>query len=120
MTDDLDSLDKTWEFKGKEILPLSLTRKAHILSLLNLDAFGITDAAAFIFGCTCPADVLRKGRRKPDDFDKRVEEWIEEVGFDSDDYAEAARLFKEILEYSNSNKAIPISDPSLEPDPVGN
>jgi hypothetical protein len=120
MTDDLETLDKTWEFKGIEIMPLSLTRKSHIFSLLNLDSFGVTDAAAFIYGCTCPPEVLRKGRRKPDEFDKKVEEWIEEIQYDSDDYPEAARLFKEIMEYANANKAMPITDPSLEPDPVGN
>jgi hypothetical protein len=38
---------------------------------------------------------------------------------DNDD-EELARIFKEIMDHSESNKAAPVSDLSMMPDPMGN
>ena len=113
-------MDKTWEFKGIEIPSPSYTRKAHIVGLMNSGNFGPTDAAAFLFGCICPEADLRKGRRNPDSFDIMVEEWMEKIEYQPSDYAAAAELFNDIIKHSNSNRAVPIEDPSLAPDPLGN
>ena len=120
MTDTLDAMDQTWEFKGIEILPPSYSRKSNIISLMNAGNFGPTDAATFLFGCICPESELRKGRRKPEEFDAKVEAWMNEIQYGPDDYATAVELFNDIIRNSNSNRAVPVSDPSLEPDPMGN
>lgn len=118
--DQIDTMDQTWEFKGIEILAPSYSRKSNIISLLNSSNFGPTDAATFLFGCICPEAELRKGRRKPEDFDAEVAKWMDKIKYGPSDYAAAAELFSAIMQHSNSNRAVPISDPSLEPDPLGN
>lgn len=120
MTSELESMDKTWEFKGIEINPPSYSRKANIISLMNAGNFGPTDAATFLFGCICPESDLRKGRRKPEEFDAKVEAWMDEIQYNPDDYVLAVELFTDIIKHSNSNRAVAIEDPSLAPDPLGN
>ena len=119
MTPD-DTLHKTWEFKGIEINPLSYGRRANIRSLIMGYPPSPTMFAAAIFGATCEIKTLTKGLRDPDWFTEQVTEWMEKIKLTTDDDAELGRIFRELLDNTEANRAVPITDPSMMADPVGN
>ena len=62
-----------------------------------------------------------RGLRDQAWFDLEVTEWIDLQGFEMADFDETAmNVIKEVMEHSDSNKAVPISDPTMMPDPMGN
>jgi len=114
-----DALSQTWEFKGIEIQPLSYRRKSDVLTIVRRgeSEVGPSDIAAFIYGCICPISELMKGKRNLQWFDNQVGEWMDRIKFCQDDAADAVRIMTEIMENSAANRAQPISDPSMMPDP---
>ena len=115
-----DTLHKTWEFKGIEIKPISYGRRANIRSIALGYPPGPTMFAAAVYGAICELPELTKGLRDPDWFTGRVTEWMDSVKMTMDDDKELGRVFREIMDHSESNKAVPISDPTMMPDPLGN
>ena len=114
-----NTLFKTWEFKGIEIKPLSYARKANLLSIVNTSNFGMTDIAAFIYGCICLDSELIKGRRNLESFDEKVNSWMNKIKFDTDDATVGAELISEIMNHSESNRAIPITE-GMDDSDLGN
>jgi hypothetical protein len=45
---------------------------------------------------------------------------MDAIKLTQDDDEQLGTVFKEIMEHSEANRASPISDPSLMPDPLGN
>ena len=120
MTTD-DTLHKTWEFKGMEIKPLSRARKFHLSKLVDFSKITPWDIAVLICALTCEDSKLMKGLRNPEYFDSHVSAWIEENKMDMADFDESAlSVIREVMEHSDSNRAVPISDPTMMPDPMGN
>lgn len=115
-----DTLHKTWEFKGIEIKPLSYGRRANIRSIAMIYPPGPTMFAAAIYGAMCDIKDLNKGLRDPDWFTEKVTSWMDSIKLTQDDDEQLGTVFKEIMEHSEANRAAPISDPSLMPDPLGN
>ncbi len=120
MTTD-DTLHKTWEFKGIEIKPVSRARKFHLSKLVDFSKITPWDIVVLVFALTCKDTVLMRGLRDQAWFDQEVSEWIEENEFTMANFDESALLvIKEVMEHSDSNKAVPISDPNMMADPLGN
>lgn len=113
--------DKTWEFKGLEIKPLSYARKNNIITISGAIPPGPTMFAVAVYGMICPEKELITGLRKTDDFIQRVMEWMEEIKLSTDDYEQLAKVFKEVLEYTEENRVRPVADLDMLADPeVGN
>lgn len=113
-----DNFLKTFEFKGIEIQPLSYARKASILGLLaNPAAPTFTDIPTFIYGCICPENELIRARRKPEAFDVAVNRWMDAIKYGPEDVEAAGQVIKDLLENSEADKAQPLEDASLAPDP---
>lgn len=120
MTTD-DTLHKTWEFKGIEIKPISRARKFHLSKLVDFSKITPWDIAVLIFALSCHESVLMKGIRKPESFDLEVNAWIESAQLDMADFDEGTLgIIREVMEHSDSNRAKPIDDPNMMPDPMGN
>lgn len=115
-----DTLHKTWEFKGIEIQPLSYGRRANIRSIALMYPPGPTMFAAAIYGAVCDIKELTKGLRDHDWFTEKVTAWMDKIELTDDDDDDLGRIFKELMDHSESNKARPVSDPNLMPDPLGN
>jgi len=45
---------------------------------------------------------------------------MEEIELVPDDYEALGGIFKEMIENTEANRAAPISDPNMMPDPLGN
>lgn len=116
-----DSLFQTWEFKGMEIKPPSYARKFKTSKLVDFTRITPWDIAVLIFALTCDEKTLTKGLRNQTGFDEKVSEWIESEKLTMEDFDESAMAtIKEVMENSDANRATPISDPSMMPDPMGN
>ena len=116
-----DTLHKTWEFKGITINPLSRARKFHLSKLVDFSKISPWDIVVLIFALTCDEKTLMAGLRNQERFDKQVSEWIEKENLELSDFDDSTLdLIKEVLEHSESNKAVPVSDPTMMPDPLGN
>ena len=110
----------SFDFKGIEIQPLTYARRALILGLVNPAALSYMDAPTFLYGAICPERELIRARRTLEAFDTAVATWIERVKFSSADSDEAGRVIQALLEHSEENKAEPVTDASLQSDPLGN
>lgn len=117
MTTD-DSLHKTWEFKGEEIRPFAISARNHAINIVTGMSPGPTMFAAVIYCAICKKSEMMKGLRDPDWFLEKVSEWIEKVELGNQDYEELGRIFKELLEHSDKNRAVPSADPNMLPDPI--
>lgn len=116
-----ETLMKTWEFMGHEILPLSYARKMHLSKLVDFSRIAPWDIAVLVFALICDEKTIIKGLRDVEHFDTKVSEWLEKSKITMEHFNEGVLgMIKEIMEHSDSNKAAPISDPSMMPDPVGN
>lgn len=124
MTDKTNTTDDqffaTFEFKGIEIKPLSYARRALILGMVNPTSLSFMDAPTFLYGALCPERELIRARRQPEKFDEAVAAWIDKVQFTEHDMEEASRVISAMLNNSDANRAEPINDASLSPDPLGN
>jgi len=120
-TTSADTLHKTWEFKGIEIKPLSKARKFHLSKLVDFAKISPWDIVVLVFALTCEEPTLMRGLRDQAWFDLEVSEWIEKNAFEIADFGgDALTVIKEVMEHSDSNKAVPIADPNMMPDPLGN
>lgn len=111
---------QTWEFKGVEIKPLSIGRKNNLITLARSVPAGPTMFAMVLYGATCKPSEIIRGLRDPDWFIEKVTEWMEKIEMDQDDYEELGRIFNELIASTNKNRAVPVSDPDMMPDPLGN
>lgn len=112
---------QTWEFKGIEIKPLTLGRKNNIVTLIAGLPIGPTMFAMAVYGAICPVPEIIKGLRNPDWFTEKVTEWMESIELDQGDYEQLGTIFKELIENSGKNRAVPVTDPNMLPDPeLGN
>ena len=120
-TDTENSMFQTWEFKGIEIKPLSYARKFKASKLVDFSKVTPWDMAVLTFALVCDELTLSKGTRDPSWFDEKVSEWINKNKITMEDFNESAMAtIKSVMENSDANKAIPITDPSMMPDPLGN
>ena len=117
---DDDKFHETFEFKGIEVKPLSYARRALVLGLVNPSNLSFMDAPTFIYGCICPESELIRARRNIEAFDTKVAQWIESIKFGPQDSEEAASLISKLMTNSEANRAEPVADESMLPDPVGN
>ncbi len=116
-----DTLHKTWEFKGIEIKPLSKARKFHLSKLVDFEKISPWDVVTLVYGLTCHESMLMRGLRDQAWFDLEVSDWIESNAFEISDFGQhALDVIKEVMEHSEANKAAPIADPNMMPDPLGN
>lgn len=116
-----DTLHKTWEFKGIEIKPLSRARKFHLSKLVDFTKISPWDIVVLVFALTCNESILMKGLRDSSAFDIAVSKWIESEKLEIGDFDESAlSIIKEVMEHSDSNRAVPMSDPNMMEDPMGN
>lgn len=109
-----------WEFKGVEIPALSIARRNHAINIVSGMSPGPTMFAAVVFAAIAKKSEVMKGLRNPDWFLEQVSDWMEEVELIPDDYEELGTIFKEMIENADANRAAPISDPNMMPDPLGN
>jgi len=120
MTTD-ESLHKTWEFKGTEIKPLSRARKFHLSKLVDFTKLTPWDVAVLIYALTCEESTLIKALRDPDGFNAKVSEWIDGSKLEMADFNdETLTIIREVMENSDENRAVPITDPNMLEDPSGN
>lgn len=120
-TNEETSMFQTWEFKGLEIKPLTLGRKNNIVTLIAGLPIGPTMFAMAVYGAICPVPEIIKGLRNPDWFTEKVTEWMESIELDQGDYEQLGTIFKELIENSGKNRAVPVTDPNMLPDPeLGN
>ena len=115
-----NQLDKTWEFKGIEIPALSIGRKNNLITLISCIPAGPTMFASALYGATCKTSIIIKALRDPDSYFERVTEWMEEIQLDQQDFEQLGTIFKELFEHTNANRAVPVTDPNMMPDPLGN
>lgn len=121
MNTQTDAMYKTWEYRGIEIKPLSRARKFHLSKLVDFQKISPWDIAVLLFALTCKKSVMLRGLRDQAFFDAEVSEWIDKEEIDVADLDDSVmNLIKEIMEHSDSNRAAPIQDPSMMPDPMGN
>lgn len=116
-----ETLHKTWEYKGIEIKPLTRARKFHLSKMVDFSNISPWDIALLLFALTCKEQILIRGLRNQEFFDGEVSKWIDKEKIDFTDLDESVmELIKEIMEHSDSNKAVPIKDESMMEDPMGN
>lgn len=115
-----DTLQKTWEFKGVEITPLAIAQKNHAISIVSGMAPGPTMFASVVYSAICKKSDLMKGVRNPDWFLEQVSAWMEKIELGPDDFEELGTIFKELIEHSNANRAVPVRDLDMMEDPMGN
>lgn len=116
-----ETLHKTWEYRGIEIKPLSRARKFHLSKMVDFSKISPWDIAVLLFALTCKESVIMKGLRNQEYFDKEVSTWIEKENIDLSDLDESVlNLIREIMEHSESNRAVPVADPNMMEDPMGN
>lgn len=114
-----DTLYKTWEFLGLEIKPLTNARKFHLTKLVDFTKITPWDIAVLIHALVCDEKTLIKALRNAEFFDEQVSKWINDGKIDMSHFnEESLSMIKEIMEHSDTNKVIPITDPSMTPDPV--
>ena len=109
-----------WTFKGVDIPALSIARRNHAINIVSGMSAGPTMFAAIVYAAIAKKSDLMKGLRNPDWFLEKVSDWMEEVELVPDDYEELGKIFKDMIENTESNRAAPITDPNLMPDPLGN
>lgn len=116
-----DTLHQTWEYRGIEIKPLSRARKFHLSKMVDFSKISPWDIAVLLFAITCKDHILIRGLRNQEFFDGEVSAWIEREKIDLSDLDDSVLdLIKEILEHSESNRAVPVQDADMMPDPMGN
>lgn len=116
-----DTLHQTWEFKGLQIKPLSYSRKFHISKLVDFSKITPWDIAVLIFLMTCDEKTIIKGLRDIEFVDLQVTAWMDRDSLTLEDFGgDTLATIKEVMEHSDSNKAVPVSDPNMMPDPLGN
>lgn len=120
MNDQEKSLFAGWTFKGCEIPPFAIATRNHAINIVSGMPAGPTMFAAVLFAALTKTSNVMKGLRNPDWFLEKVSEWMESVELGPDDYEELGKIFKELVENSDANRAAPISDPNMMPDPLGN
>ena len=114
-------LHKTWEFKGKEIKPLAISARNHAINIVAGMSPGPTLMAAVLYCTQCKKSDMMKGLRNPDWFLEQVSAWMDEIKLVPEDYEQLGQVFKELIEHSEKNQAVPVSDPFLLADPdMGN
>lgn len=115
-----DTLQKTWEFKGVEILPLAIAQKNHALTIVGGMSAGPTMFAAVLYASICKKSDLMKGLRRQDWFLEQVSAWMEKIELGPDDYEELAKIWTELIEHTTANRAVPVKDFDMMEDPMGN
>ena len=116
-----DTQFQTWEFKGLEIKPLSYARRFHLSKLVDFSAITPWDIAVLMFALSCDQRQLIRGMRDRDKFDAEVSDWIESNRLQMSDFDDAAlQTIREVMENADTNRAIPVTDPNMMPDPLGN
>lgn len=116
-----DTLHQTWEFKGMEILPLSKSRRFILSKLVDFTKITPWDIAVLMFALVCDQQTLIAGMRSQERFDSKVAEWIDKKELDMSDFDDSTlQIIREVMENADANRAVPVTDPSMMPDPLGN
>jgi hypothetical protein len=119
MKDPNENFLKTFEFKGIEIEPLSYMRKTCLLTIVDLSAPEFLDIPRFLYGAICNPKELQRAVEKSNRpaFTASVLKWAESINYTLEDAEPAATIIKALLDNSEADKAQPMEDASLAPDP---
>ena len=120
MTDILKDITPFTTFKGQPIPRLSFGHKALVLSLLDLQAPGMIDFAAAIYGCTRTKQQLLKSRQRVEAWEAEVVEWIDKVEFNQSDVPAATKILEMLLEETRENEVSPIHNDYADDPATGN
>jgi len=109
-----------WEFKGVGIPPLAIATRNHAINIVSGMSAGPTMFAAVVYAAIARKSEVMKGLRNPDWFLEQVDKWMTEIELGPDDYEELGTIFKAMIENTEANRAVPVSDPNMMEDPLGN
>jgi hypothetical protein len=104
-------------FKGIEIEPLTFSRRALLISIVDLNNMDPMEVATALYCLFCPRKELIAAKSNRLKFTELVADWVDKVEFSPADGEEAGKVLKAILEDSKENEVQPILAADFEQDP---
>lgn len=104
-------------FKGIAIEPLTYSRRALMLSIVNVKETTFMEVATAIYCAICPRKELIAATGSKEAFTAKVADWIDKVEFDVSDADEAAKVLGQLIGDSKENEVEPILAADFSEDP---